>query len=211
MHIHELNPRKTIIAVAVFVVILIVGFVTMKRPLMSYELGLNQSVKELSSSEQIFTPSDLQAVLASNSGDVVLFDIRDNFVFGQGHIPGAENLSAHDLASEESIERLEDLKAQNKTVVLYGEDQLEANGPVMLFRQVGFDNVKVLAGGYAYYKEYQNELASAENDSIWTRGVAKYNFAEKAAPKDGAVLTTTEKPTIEITRRQKTEVAAGGC
>lgn len=213
MHIHELNPWRTMIAVIVFVLVLIVGFITMKKPLLSYKLDMEQSVADVETTDYLYYPWDLEGFISGETSDVVLFDIRNNFVFGQGHIPGAENLSANDLAGEESIKRLEDLKDQNITVVLYGQDQLQANGPVMLFREVGLENVKVLAGGYQYYNDNKDDLyGAAYEDLSWEKEVPKYNYAEMAAPKDGsAISASTEKPTIEVTRRNRTDAAAGGC
>lgn len=201
------------IAVIVFVLVLIVGFITMKKPLLSYKLDMEQSVADVETTDYLYYPWDLEGFISGETSDVVLFDIRNNFVFGQGHIPGAENLSANDLAGEESIKRLEDLKDQNITVVLYGQDQLQANGPVMLFREVGLENVKVLAGGYQYYNDNKDDLyGAAYEDLSWEKEVPKYNYAEMAAPKDGsAISASTEKPTIEVTRRNRTDAAAGGC
>ena len=212
MHIHELNPWRTLIALSVFVIILIAGFVTMRKPLLSYELDMQQSVSQLNNSEAYFYPWQLDSFLQKKMQDVVLFDIRDNFTYGQGHIPGAENLSANDLSQEESIERLEELIDKNVTVVLYGEDQLQANGPWMLFRQVGFNNVKVLLGGYKYYFQHKDNLAAAKSDVSYLKGVPKYDYAKMAAPKDGSVISqTNEKKPVIVRRRKKTDVAAGGC
>lgn len=211
MHVHELNPWKTMIALSAFAVILIVGFLTMHKPEMSYKLDMQQSLNAVQSKDVCFYPWQLNSVISGETKDVVLFDIRDHFVFGQGHIPGAENLSASDLSSEESIDRLDELKDKKFTVVLYGQDQLQANGPVMLFRQVGFENVKVLAGGYDYYIQHKDNLLATQNDSTLIKGVPRYNFAEMAAPKDGSANSTTAKKPVEVVRRQKSKAAAGGC
>jgi len=212
MHIHELNPWRTIIALSLFVAIIFIGFVTMRKPLLSYQLDMKQSVEETRSDDSNFYPWQLNSVISKESSGVVLFDIRDNFVFGQGHIPGAENLSAQNLAREESIERLEKLKDMGATVVLYGENQLQANGPVMLFRQVGFDNVKVLLGGYQYYKQHKDDLLATKNDSTLQKGNARYDYAELAAPQDSASVNTgSQKKMVQVVRRKKAAVAAGGC
>lgn len=211
MHVHELNPWKTLIALSAFAVILIVGFLTMHQPVMSYKLDMQQSLKAMEEPDICFYPWQLNSVISGETKDVVLFDIRDHFVFGQGHIPGAENLSAQDLSSEASIDRLEDLKNKNITVVLYGEDQLQANGPVMLFRQVGFDNVKLLAGGYDYYVQHKDNLLATKTDSTLIKGVPRYNFAEMAAPKDGSASPAVTKKPVEVVRRQKSKAASGGC
>lgn len=212
MHVHELNPWRTTIVLSIFVIILIIGFVTMRKPILSYELDMKQSLKEANAPDTDFYPWQLNDVLNNESKNVVLFDIRDHFIYGQGHIPGAENLSAQDLSKKESIERLEELKDKGITVVLYGEDQLQANGPCMLFRQVGFDNVKALVGGYQYYAAHKDDLAASKNDSTLLRETPRYDFAEMAAPKDGSKISTaTAKKPVTIKRRKKTSAVAGGC
>lgn len=211
MHIHELNPWRTLIALSAFVVLLVIGFLTMQKPLMTYQLTMDESIKELTESELYFYPWDLEAVIAKETDTIILFDIRDRFVFGQGHIPGAENLSANDLTKEENIARLEELKEKGFTVVLYGEDELQGNGPLMLFRQVGFSNVKLLLGGYNYYFQHKDDLYSTVDDDGYLKGFARFDYAEMAAPKEGALNSGAEKKEVQVQRREKTNVAAGGC
>lgn len=211
MHIHELNPWKTLIALSAFIVILIIGFLTRTKPLLTYEKTMNESVSALVESDAWFYPWELEQVIAKETDTIVLFDLRNNFVFGQGHIPGAENLSASVLSREENIERMKKLRDMGVTVVLYGDTQLDANGPWMLFRQVGFNNVKVLLGGYQYYLEHKDDLYSTIDDDGYMKDVARFNYTEMAAPKEGAASSTeTEKP-VQVQRRQKSNVAAGGC
>lgn len=212
MHIHELNPWRTLIAVSVFIVVLIVGFITMQKPLLSYKLDMAESILELSEAEAYFYPWEVEGFILKETEDVVIFDIRNNFVFGQGHIPGAENISANDLTKKENVERLEELKKMGVTVVLCGDDELHANGPWMLFRQAGFNNIKILLGGYNYYFENKDDLYSTVDDDAYLKGFPKYDFVEMATPKEGALLETSdEKEPVQVQRRKKTTVAAGGC
>ncbi len=212
MHIHDLNPKKTLITLLAFVLLLLVGFFTMNKPLMSYELNLNQSLADLKLQDACFKPADLNMFLTQNPKNTVLIDIRDHFSFGQGHIPGAKNLSAYDLSQEESIELLNDYKTRGVQVVLYGDDQLQANGSWMLFRQVGFDNVKVLLGGYTYYLAHKEDLAATKDLSDYKKGFAKYDFAKLAQAKSGLETNAKvkKKKTVKI-RRKKKAVASGGC
>ncbi len=210
MHIHELNPWRTLIALSAFIVILIIGLITMPKPLLKYEKTVDESVNALVESDAYFYPWELEQVIAKETDTIVLFDLRNNFVFGQGHIPGAENLSASVLSRKENIERMKKLRDLGVTVVLYGDSELDANGPWMLYRQVGFNNVKLLLGGYRYYFEHKDDLSATINDDGYKRGIARYDYAEMAAPKDGAVLSDIEKP-VQVQRRQKSNVAAGGC
>jgi 3-mercaptopyruvate sulfurtransferase SseA len=179
---------------------------------MGYELNLNQSLADLKLQDACMQPADLNEFLTQKSKDMVLIDIRDRFSFGQGHIPGAKNLSAYDLSQEESIELLNDYKTRGVQVVLYGNDQLQANGPWMLFRQVGFDNVKILLGGYTYYLAHKADLAATKDLSDYKKGFAKYNFAKLAEAKTaiGTDSKVKKKTPVKI-RRKKKAVASGGC
>jgi len=213
MHVHELNPWRTLIVLSLFIVILIVGFFTMYHPFITFEKDMQQSLNDLKQNDGYFYPWQMDSFINKENQNIVLFDIRDGFVYGQGNIPGSENISAHDLTLNESIERLEDLKEKNITVVLYGEDQLAVNGPWMLFRQVGFDNVKVLLGGYQYYVQPQNNFAASKNDTTLLKGNPDYDFAEIASQTGGTgenVSSETKKPVV-VTRKAKTSTAAGGC
>jgi len=212
MHVHELNPKKTLITLVVFVIVIIVGFLTMHKPLMTYKLDMKQSLSMLSKPDACFQPWQLVDVLNKKDKNVVLVDIRNNFDYGQGHIPGSENISAYDLTKKENIERLKSFKKQGLTVVLYGDNQLQANAPWMLFRQVGFDNVKLLLGGYDYYKIHEDSLSKTKNDTSYLKGIPRYNFAKVASSKNTTTVSTkkVKKPVI-IRRKKKAAVASGGC
>lgn len=184
----------------------------MPKPLLSYEKTMAESVSALSMSEDYIMPWELEEIIANKPDSIVLFDIRDNFVFGQGHIPGSENLAASVLSREENIERMKELRDMGVTVVLVGEDELHANGPWMFYRQVGFDNVKLLLGGYNYYFENKDDLYYTIDDDAYYLGIARYDFATMAAPVDGAQLSDdSNAEPVNVRRREKTNIAAGGC
>ncbi len=212
MHVHELNPKKTLIVLVAFVLLLSIGFLTMKKPLISYQLDMKQSIEMLHDSNAYFHPAQLVDVLNKTEQKVMLIDLRNNFEFGQGAIKGAENISTVDLTREENIERLQELQKQGVTVVFYGEDQLEANGPWMLFNQLGFNNVKILLGGYNFYRKWQESATDSLMDDSYITGVPKYDFSDVAASSIVAdEEQNTDKPAINITRKKKATVAEGGC
>jgi len=210
MHVHERNPQKTLVIILLFVLVILIGFLTLKPPTFKYKLSLQQSIEMLHDSSAYFYPWQLPDVISKVNKDVVLIDIRNKFIFGQGHIPGAENISAYDLTNKEHIQHLKDLSS--KTIVLYGEDQLQANGPWMWFRQVGFDNIKILLGGYDYYKANEDYLADSKFYEDYLKGVPKYDYAKVAASSAASATTSSSvKKPVVVKRKKKTAVAAGGC
>ncbi len=212
MQEHTSNPGRTIIILVVFAVILIIGAAAMSKPSLTYSADIHQSLENLNQEDGFFYPWQLNDFAGQKSQDIVLFDIRNAYAFAQGHIPGAENIPAIDLTHKDFMKRMEKLRQDKVTVVLYGDDQLQANGPWMVFRQTGFDNVRVLTGGYTYYMQHQNDLAATRTDDSFRKGLPRYDFAKMAAPKDGAAIKAgSEKKPVEIKRRKKTTAVAGGC
>ncbi len=213
MHEHELNPWRTLIVLSVFAVLIVIGFFTLQKPTMKYDLNMKESLTVLNDKDACFYPWQLEEVINKEVNNVVLFDIRDRFTYGQGHIPNSENISAFDLTNEENIKRLENLKKQNITVVLYGDDQLQANGPWMLFRQAGFKNVKVLLGGYKYYSEHKEDLAATKADKSYIKGTPRFDYAKIASQSktDFEQTGSSIKKKVVVRRKKKVKAASGGC
>jgi len=213
MHVHDLNPKKTLVVVIIFVLIIIAGFLTLKQPRFKYKLSLQQSLNMLHNEEACFHPWQLADVLSKVNGNVVLVDLRDNFTYSKGHIPGAENISAYDLTEDKYFNHLKDLYNKGVTVVLYGKDRLQANGPWMWFRQLGFDNIKILLGGYNFYKAHKADLSKSKEDKSYILGIPDYNYSEMAQPRNASMgeAKKNKKKTPVIRRKKKTTTASGGC
>jgi rhodanese-related sulfurtransferase len=211
MHVHESNPKKTLVTFILFAFVILIGFLTLHKPRFKYKLTLQESIQMLSDKNNCFYPWQLPDVLNKTNPKVVLIDIRNKFAFSHGHIPGAENISAFDLTKEKNMVHLKALADKGITVVLYGTDQLQANDPWMWFRMTGFSNIKYLAGGYNYYKAHSHALAQTKNDNSYLTGIARYDYAKLAHSKNVSVTKKTVKKPVIIRRRKKAAVASGGC
>ncbi|MCF6170031.1 MAG: rhodanese-like domain-containing protein [Bacteroidales bacterium] len=212
MHVHELNPKRTAVTLVLFAIVIVVGLFTMANPRLKYAQTPGETLKMLRNDAGLFFPHQLVGVLEGNNDTVMLIDLRNAFEFGRGSIQHAENISAVELLSEENIDRLEQLKSNGITVVVFADNQLEANGPWMLLRQLGFDNIMVLAGGYDYYKKRQGNLSGTAENDTYLLGTADYNFAEIASGTIAAGKSEdASKSGLSIKRKRKPAVAEGGC
>jgi rhodanese-related sulfurtransferase len=212
MHIHELNPKKTGITLVLFAVVIVVGLLTVSSPRLKYAQAIDQTIEMVVWEEGSVFPYEILDVIDGSVDTVLLLDIRNTFKYGRGHIPGAENINSIDLLKEENIERFEQLKADGMAVVVYADNQLDANGPWMVLRQLGYDNVKILLGGYNYYKEWETNLGDSYADDAYFLGAAKHDFAEVASNVNAAESEDGEaKAKVTFTRKKKTAVAEGGC
>jgi rhodanese-related sulfurtransferase len=212
MHIHELNPKKTIISLSIFIVVIVIGLLTISSPRLKYKLTPEETIELITWEEGYVFPYELEDVIEGSIDTVILIDIRNNFDFSRGHIPGAENISAIELLNEENIDRLNKLKDDGICVLIYGDTQLHANGPWMIYRQLGYSNVKLLLGGYNYYSQWKDELADTYADDGYLLGTPKHDYADVAsnAAVDNNENNTQKKP-LNVSRRKKSTVAEGGC
>ena len=211
MHIHELNPKRTAIALILFAVVIVFGLLTVTSPRLKYAQPLDQTIEMVVWEEGTVFPYELLDVLEGSIDTVLLIDLRNKFDYGRGNIPGSENISAVDLLNEENIERLEQLKMDGIAVVVYADNQLNANGPWMVLRQLGFDNIKILLGGYNYYKEWENNLGDSYADDAYFLGTANHDFTDVASNVSIMESDDDNKAKVSFTRKKKKAVAEGGC
>jgi len=207
MHVHELNPKRTVITMIIFVVVIIAGLLTLTNPRLKYELTPEQTISLVVADNDGISPEKLDNILTGSTGNVEVIDIRNNYAFARGHIPAAKNISAAELLEKDNIKWLNQLQEDGVSVIIYGEDQMQANGPWMVFRQLGFDNVSVLLGGYQYYLAFKNNKAKS-----YSPDKAEFNYAEVAkASSVGIEDNQPAKKTTIVRRKKKGAAVAGGC
>lgn len=209
MHIHELNPKRTVIAMVIFVAIIIAGLVTLRNPRLTYELTPEQTVLLSVSDDGGITPEKLENILTGPNVNAEIIDIRNRDEFVTGHIPGVKNISAVELLKDDNIKWLKKLRENGYDVIIYGENQIQANGPWMVLHQIGLDNVNVLCGGYQNWLAYKNQ----ETKKYSPPGKAEFNYAEVA--KTSAIgnenNNKSAKKTTIVRRKKKGGAVAGGC
>jgi 3-mercaptopyruvate sulfurtransferase SseA len=208
MHIHELNPKRTVITMVIFVVVIIVGLLTLTNPRLKYELTPEQTVLLSVSDDGGITPEKLDNILVSPTIDAEIIDIRNRDEFTKGHIPGVKNISAVELLKDDNIKWLKNLQENGYVVIIYGEDQIQANGPWMVLQQIGLDNVNVLCGGYQNYLAYKNKEATT-----YSPGKAEFDYAEvaKTSSVGSENGNINAKKTTIVRRKKKGGAVAGGC
>jgi rhodanese-related sulfurtransferase len=212
MHVHELNPKKTIVAMAIFVVVIVAGLLTITNPRLKYSIEPPEAIVAATSFSSGIDAAKIQNMLSSSTTTAILIDIRNHYKFARGHIASAQNISAVELLDKEHIKWLTELKDDKAVVVIYGEDHLQANAPWMVLQQLGFDNITFLNGGYNNYLEYEAAKAGNKNFSAFVPDKAVYNYAEVAKENPSGTVNESPKKKHTVVRRKKKGTAtAGGC
>lgn len=212
MHVHELNPKRTVITMVIFVVVIVAGLLTVTNPRLKYSIEPPQAITIATDFSGGVNAKEIDNLLSASTSPTILIDIRNHYEFARGHIASAINISAVELLNKKNIKWLNELKDDQATVIIYGESHLQANGPWMVLQQLGFDNVTFLKGGYNNYLSFKNAKSNNNEFATYEADKAKYNFAEVAKETVGVDVTNTSKKKHTVVKRKKKgKATAGGC
>jgi rhodanese-related sulfurtransferase len=203
----ELEKTKRIsIAATLFILAVIIGLLTYKRPKNIYAINTKDTLEKITSANYFTTLEELK------NPDYVLIDIRNQYQFDKGHLENAINIYAAEILSVDHIKVFDELKESNKTAVLYGNNPQEVNAPFLILYQLGFDKIKLLAIENSYL---QNKLISkntviekseADLTAFINESVKKANTTETVKK----VVVAPPKKVITIEKKKKAP-AEGGC
>lgn len=133
----------------------------------------------------------------------------------KGDYTNAINIPLTELLSKETLESFDNYVRDTITIVLYANNQTEANGSWMLLKQLGYSDILVLLGGYeCYSKEFSEDEDIPEIPEYYVE-TPKYDFAQIMLEASSNQITGNEseivsEPIIPIRKKKKT-VVEGGC
>lgn len=200
----ELNrtDRLTIAAI-IFGIIIIIGLFTIKKPEVHFTRSAEETINILLASNDVMTATEVKILSEQPGSNYSLVDLRSPVDFRRAHIGNAKNIPVQELFSPESLKFFEETLKENTVVILYGHDQLEANGAWMLLKQTGFDHIRVLSGGY---DNLDKASFRAEDPAVDYKAVLDSLGSPAAA---GSEIKKPES--LRIIKREKKSVAEGGC
>ena len=201
------KTRRLIIASVIFLMILVTGFITFKQPENKYDISAKEMLAETGSTDQVVSPDELELT------DIILVDLRNSNDFNKGTIDGAINIPVSDILNEDVISQFNEWQNRSETVVLFAGDQQAANAPWMILRQLGFSNLKVLAGGYSVFSSTQADSDAESLDLEFNPEIPVLDFAGFIEEATGEEVEAPKSEPAQIipVRREKKTVTAGGC
>jgi rhodanese-related sulfurtransferase len=146
------KTNRLFLAALVTVLIIIVVLLSLRSSPVSYKISADKVAAILADTSNEVSPFHLYGQLKMNEPGIVLVDIRNADEFLKGHIDKAVNIPVRDLLQHRSLAFFKELQKNRTIAILYGTDQLKANGPWMLLKQLGIENIKVLQGGYSFFR-----------------------------------------------------------
>lgn len=201
----ELEKTKKIsIASVLFILVILIGLLTYKRPKYMYNITPEIAVENSIATNFLISLNELQ------NTDSTIIDIRSEYEYQKGHLENAINIQAPEILNEKNIAIFNQLKNENKTVILYGTNPNEALAPYMVLYQLGYTNLKIATIAVSYT---QNKLVT--NNVVVEKSVADINAFIKESLKKAMITPKKTTPTppkkvVPIKKKKKTPTE-GGC
>ena len=208
LHMKELEKTKRIsIAVTLFILVVLIGVLSFKRPKNLYYFNTAETLQQLASEDLFISLTDI------SNPDYVLVDVRKSYDFDRGHLENAVNISSSDILEESNINVFKELQTNNKTVVLYGKNPEEAIAPFMILYQLGYTNLKVLPIENSYnqnsletklveVEKYDNDIKTFIAESVKKATELSVQKVIPPPPPPRKIITVEKK---------KKAPAEGGC
>lgn len=210
------HPNRSFVAfVLTFIFVIVAGLLTINRPDLSFEITAEDTIEILMNNEDELFPEDLVGIIEMQDPAYIIVDLRNPYEFITSHISGAVNIPSNTLLDKDNLRFFDDCVADSLTMVFYGQDQLEANGPWMILKQMGYNNIKVLLGGYHYFTTGPLDFYDMPEIPDYLVEEPAYDFyglMEELGSISPANMEDSQGPQVVIPKRKKKEsVVEGGC
>ena len=206
--------KKYLIVVLVLIALLIAAIVICRTSEPIYKQTAQEALADLAKDDGIILPQDaLNLSLVKSDASHVFVDIRTPYDYVKGHIEGAINLPSNSILSKEAQEVFNRLYDAKVTVILYGNTQNQANTPWLILKQIGYDNVKILAGGYTSFNAYmRKDSVAIANFKAAEMPMFDFKADSKAVSTQLTKSIAKPKKEVKVAPVVKKQAAAeGGC
>lgn len=201
--------------VVIFVLVIVIGLLTINRPDLKFKLTIDETLEQVSISEDEMFPEDLVGIIEMEEPGYAIIDIRNPFEFIKGHISGALNIPTNSLLDKENLKMFDQYASDSVQVIMYAQNQLEANGPWLILKQLGYNNIKVLMGGYHYFTTGPLDFYDMPEVPAYLVEEPAYDFygiMEVLGSRSFEDSDAGDQPQVIIpTRKKKESVVEGGC
>ena len=210
----ELNRTDRLnIATILVTVILVVGLVTLKKPEVPYTRSVEETARLIISTEDVIFPENVISIVTQSIDKFYIVDVRNPIEYHKSHIGQAVNIPVPEILERQNRKNFSELSDDGVTIILYGKDQLEANGVWLVLKQTGCDNIRVMSGGFDYYTYKSRPVTTSAEIPEYLVEKPRYDFRALINSFGSTGSSSGIKATepVIIIKKEKKSAAEGGC
>ena len=174
------------------------------------QLEPQQLLEEIVRSGRYVTTDQVAKMIIQNNPSLEIIDVRNENEFNNYSLPKAINIPLDSLLNKNNLLYfgIPDIK-----VVFISNDAIAADQAWVFIKRLGFNNTFVMKGGLNHWMETiieppvpdQTEPATAFDTYAFRQGARMYFTGGKAE------ISEPSKINVQVRKRKKTNVVAGGC
>ena len=203
---------KTYIILAIVLIGFAFGLILLPEHKTTNEANPEILLKEAFSKSRFLSPDQIADRLINEDPSIFLIDVRTPDQYQEYSLPGAFNIPLDEMILSDWKDYLDQ---EDMDVVLVSNGGLYADQAWMLCKRMGYNNLYVMEGGLnAWFKnimqaEMPAETAAKEDFDLYAfrKGAARYF----GGGSEIEVESSIPKENIVVKRREKKNVAEGGC
>ncbi len=202
--------NRNYIFLTLIMVVLAFGTIFISNKKQPKQIDPQQLLAELVQPTRYVTTDQVAKMIIAKDPSLMLMDVRDEDSYNTYTLPGAINLPVDSLMKKSYVTLL---GIPGTKVVFFSNDDIKADQAWVLSKRLEFKSIYVMKGGLNRWMEtIINPVAPADDEP--------YTAYETYTFRKGAQLyftgsktdnTETSKVEVQVRRREKTSVAAGGC
>ena len=188
--------KKHILTIVVSIVagLLLLSMIGKKILTSPYKISAVEQAQMLVSPESSFSLFELAMAVKANDPNILFIDIRVEEEYSKGRLPNAVNVPLADLFHSDYSEYIQQNGYQQK--VIYANTEAEAARALALLSMKGYNNFRVLNGGYPLAQKYviDNPTPSYYH---YNDEQKKFNYS-RLMPAGAATATQTPKEEVKV-------------
>lgn len=200
--------KKISVSAILFILIIIIGILTLKKPTITYANDIHTSLHLLTNTSPLMAMEEY----SSNADKYILLDIRNTVSYQQGHLKNALHIPFNEALDPDNLTFYKQVALENKVVAIYGKNTMQANEFFIVLQQIGIQNIKILEVGTYFenssliYKSTATEKLVADIPSF----IKKSNERKKKRKTKPFIKKVIPKKVIPRKKKKKYE-SEGGC
>ena len=202
--------NRNYIFLTILMFVLAVGTLVLKKANEPKQIEPQQLLYELTQPTRYVTTDQVARMIISNDPSLEIIDVRSSEEFQKFSLPRSINVPVDSLVNKDNLMYL---GIPGIKVVFVSDDDIKADQSWVLTKRLGFNSTYVMKGGLNRWMETIIEPKEPDEDAPYT-AFETYSFRKGAQLYfTGAKAETVETPKmkVEVKRRKKTSVVAGGC
>lgn len=202
--------NRNYILLTILMLALAVGtmFLTMEHE--PNQIDPEELLQEIIQPSRYVTTDQVAKMIIQGDPSLMLIDVRDDYEYSDYTLPGALNIPLDSLLVNDNLSYL---GIPGTKVVFVSNDDIKADQMWVLTKRLGFGSTYVLKGGINCWMETIIDPQRPNEDAPYQE-FETYSF-RKGAQMHFLGASTGEsdesKVDVQVRRREKTNIAAGGC